>query len=151
MPPKSGKWIGRIKDVEQEFRVGRLAARLLRDHLRVNPVALAAERLRHRDAAKFQANLEQTYLVRLYAEFEAGLREAWRVVYGRTTFPKMEVLIDRVAALRDIPPELIRAVHEVREYRNDVVHDAQDGMTPVPIDQARHRLCAFFSRLPRNW
>lgn len=151
MPAKSSKWAERIKDVEREFRVAQLAARLLHARLVADPSALRPARLRRRDADRFEAQLEPTYLVRLYAEFEAGLREAWRRSFGRATFPKMEILIDRVAALRDIPPDLVRAVHQGRAFRNDIVHDVRDGVTPIPIDKARGCLCSYISRLPLDW
>src|SRR5438552_17350243 len=122
MPNKSGDWIQRIKNVALEFHVGAFAAQLLHTHLAANPAALDALDVRPRDVNRFEDHLELTYVVRLYAEFEAGLRDAWRHFFGRATFPRMEVLINRVGALRDISPQVIAAVHHVRDYRNDIIH-----------------------------
>jgi hypothetical protein len=151
MPARSAEWLERIKGVEREFRVARIAAQLLRAELAADPSLLRGDQLRPRDAVRFEARLEPTYLIRLYAEFEAGLREAWRRTFRRMTYPSMEVLINRVADLRPVPPQLVAAVHQVRAYRNDVVHDVRDGAPAVPIDQARHRLCAYFGWLPLKW
>src|SRR5438445_12908612 len=107
MPNKSGDWIQRIKNVALEFHVGGFAVQLLGAHLRTNPAALDALDLRPRDVSRFKDHLELTYVVRLYAEFEAGLRDAWQHFFGRATFPRMEVLIGRIAALRGISPRMI--------------------------------------------
>jgi hypothetical protein len=151
MPPRSSEWIGRVKNVMQEFQVAAFAADLLDRRLVAEPTALKKLQLTHRDAVRFRANLEPTYLVRVYAEFEACLREAWRRSFGRRTFPKMEVLIDRIGALRNVPPALVEEVHQVRGYRNDIVHDVADGAARVSLGQARTLLCSYIGRLPLDW
>ena len=151
MPPRSGEWADRIKDVEKEYRVAQIASQWLRPKLTADPSALRTAGLRRRDADRFAARLEPTYLIRLYAEFEAGLREVWREWFRRSTFPPMEVLIERIGAVREISPDVLAAVHEVRAYRNDLVHDVRGGAPPVPIDQARSHLCSYFGWLPLDW
>lgn len=151
MSPRSTAWSERIKDVEREYRVASYAGDLLGKHLMAEPDALAVLDLRRRDAARFKANLEPTYLVRVYAEFEACLREAWRRSFQRTTFPKMEVLIDRIGNLRQVPAGRVTEVHQVRGYRNDVVHDVRGGAARVSLGQARSHLCAYIGRLPLDW
>jgi hypothetical protein len=39
----------------------------------------------------------------------------------------------------------------VREYRNGLVHEREDKPEAVPIEEARHFLCHFFSFLPWQW
>jgi hypothetical protein len=151
MPPRSTAWGDRIKDVEREYRVASYAGELLDEHLAAKPDALAVLDLRRRDAVRFRANLEPTYLIRVYAEFEACLREAWRRAFGRKTFPKMEVLIDRIGDLRQVPAGLVTEVHQVRGYRNDVVHDVRRGEARVSLGQARSHLCSYIGRLPLDW
>jgi hypothetical protein len=151
MPPRSNEWMRRIKDAEKEFHVAKMAADLLRVHLLAHPSALADRQLRPRDAERFAKNLEPTYLVRVYAEFEACLRESWRRAFGRRTFPKMEILIERVGDLRRIPPIWIANAHQVRNYRNDIVHDVKTGTAMLPLDRARSHLCSFISRLSLDW
>ena len=61
------------------------------------------EQLQVADYHNFRDNLEPTYLIRLFAEFEAGLREAWALAFRQTTSPRMRDLIDSFAARRLIP------------------------------------------------
>lgn len=150
MPPKRKFWIDRIKEAWKEFIVATLASQLIDEHLRDEPRVLRSLLIERRDVERYRGELESTYLIRVYAAFEAGLRDAWRHRFGRKTYPKMEVLIDCVRDLCGVPLELAESVHEVREYRNDVVHDTGTA-PPVPLDSARHRLCAYFSRLPLDW
>src|SRR5437868_14584300 len=70
-------------------------------------------------------NLELTYVVRLFAEFEAILRDFWAVVRARRRCrrTRMEVLMNRVAAECSLPWDALNKAHAVREYRNAIVHD----------------------------
>ena len=70
-----------------------------------------------------EANLETTYITRLFSEFEGILkqyllandprRRASREAYNR---------INRVARLFSIPDDIRDRVHIAREYRNSVIH-----------------------------
>jgi len=148
MPPSRFDWLVRIKAVDQEHAAMRQAADRFVADVRHDPTILRRE-VRPRDVAHASDHLEGTYLVRLFAEFETGLRSYWRAV--RRTRPSAEVLIDRVADLRGIPAEVRDHTHGVRDYRNRLVHEREGGGTPVPIALARSRLCTFFDRLPRQW
>jgi hypothetical protein len=117
MPPKLYDWLGRIKSVETEHIVIRLATdRLLVESRR--DLAILSENLRLRDIADASKRLDGTYVVRLFAEFETALRQFWSA--ARATAPPNRVrdLLDGVASMRRIPYELLADVHLVREYRN---------------------------------
>ena len=43
------------------------------------------------------------------------------------------------------------AVHEVREYRNSLVHERTDPAPPVALVEARSRLNTFLGKLPEQW
>jgi hypothetical protein len=116
--------------------------------VRHDPTILSGE-VRPRDVARASDHLEGTYVVRLFAEFETGLRSYWRAV--RRTRPSAEVLIDRVSDLRRIRPGVSDHVHGVRDYLNQLVHEREGAGTRVPIALARRRLCMYFDRLPRVW
>lgn len=73
-----------------------------------------------RDAAE---NLQLTFVLRLFGEFEAILRSYWRGGLHRITRPDMRVLMDSIAARRSMSPEDLDEAHRVREYRNDIAHD----------------------------
>jgi hypothetical protein len=122
----------RLKATRREYYVVADAVRRLRDAVKANQVPVPPNTsLRDYDAALLQ--LEPTYLVRLWAEFETALRSYRRHFVGN-------------------PEDNIRAFdHEVREYRNSLVHE-RDVMAPaVGIDEARRRLSTYLSKLPDQW
>jgi hypothetical protein len=115
----------RIRAVEREYLVATVAARGLDERFRADPFALVAERLEFADYRNFRDHLEATYLIRLFAEFEAGLREAWEVPFGRTTVPGVRDLIDSLHAQCSISQDWRDCVHDVCIYRNALVPVSQ--------------------------
>ncbi len=95
-------------------------------------------------------NLETTYLIRLHAEFEAGLRDAWRHAFGQETQPPMRDLLQAFAARCDIPQDWIDGANTVREYRNTLVHEEALEVEPISLIESRHRLCRFFQPIARR-
>lgn len=104
-----------------------------------------------RDLKAAADSLEATYIVRLFAEFEAGLRSYWSIV--RPTSPPVSALIDAVAAraLSRIIADPSGDVHEVREYRNSLVHEGDDAVKAVSLEESHRRLKLYLSRLPWDW
>jgi hypothetical protein len=128
-----------------------VAAILLQERLGADPAFLAAHELRSRDARNLRTHLEGTYVIRLCAEFEAGLRDAWQNAFGRPTQPLLRDLLAAVAARRLVPQDALDRADEVREYRNALVHEGLPNVAPIPIADVRRHLCRFFSRLPSRW
>ena len=143
--------IDRIVAVEREYLAASVAAELLQERLDADPAFLAEHDLRSRDARNLLAHLEGTYVIRLCAEFEAGLRDAWQNAFGRPTQPPLRDLLAAVAARRLIPQDALDRADEVREYRNALVHLGATVVAPIPIADVRRHLCRFFSRLPSRW
>ncbi len=143
--------IDRIVAVEREYQAASVAADLLQEQLDANPAFLATHELRSRDARHLRAHLEGTYVIRLGAEFEAGLRDAWQNAFGRPTQPPLRDLLAAVAARRLVPQDTLDRADEVREYRNALVHEGASDAAPVSIADVRRHLCRFFSRLPSRW
>jgi len=138
----------RIKATAREFLVARRAADRFAVELERDSSLLPAE-AKMRDAVAMSDNLEGTYLLRLFAAFESGLRSYWATI--RTTKPPVRDLLDSIAGDRDVPDNVCDEVHEVRNYRNALVHETDEEIEPVPLADARRRLCTFFARLPDNW
>jgi len=107
------------------------------------------QNLRHGEIIVASKNLEGTYIIRLFAEFETGTRQYWAATWG--TDPKTAELINGLAARREIPDTQRRNAHLVREYRNALVHEREEKPEPVLIGVARSYLCHFFSFLPTRW
>jgi hypothetical protein len=108
--------------------------------------------LRPSDLRDCLENLEITYALRLFAEFETVLRDYWSVIRPspRPRRTRVEILTDRVAARQQIPATVLSAAHAVREYRNNIVHDRL--RTPrLTIHDCKSRIAFFISYLPVRW
>lgn len=126
----------------------RLAADRLLEDARRDPTVLGREiDLRH--IVRASVRLEGTYVIRLFAEFETGLRLYWATI--RQTEPPTQHLLDGIAARRAIPPERLASVHAVREYRNSLVHQRGEEVAPISIAVTQGHLCRFFAFLPPIW
>jgi hypothetical protein len=146
--PRNHEWQARIKAVEREYVAMRQAADHFRQAALVDPTILR-EDLKPREVIRASRNLEGTYIIRLFAEFETGARQYWRANWD--TDPKKVDLINGLAARCEIPDALRDKTHSVREYRNALVHEREDLPEVVPIAVARGYLCRFFSYLPPEW
>jgi hypothetical protein len=140
-----------MRAIEREYGVASVAMSVLGDALRRDPSVLARRSLRPRDFAQTSANLEATYLVRLFAEFESTLRDVWRVLAHRRTQPRTGDLIAAIATRRGVPVDSYNLVDRVRQARNAIVHEDLSTPAPVTVAVARSALCGFLSRLPGDW
>lgn len=143
--------IQKIIDASEEYQAATAAVELLEERLRADPSFLAGRDLRRRVARNLKGNLEGTYLIRLFAAFEAGLRDAWLKKWGRTTEPPVGALINAAGATRMISQDAIDRAHQVRDCRNGLVHQGETPADHVGIDECRKYLCEFFSKLPKDW
>ena len=96
------------------------------------------------------ANLEITYLVRLFAEFEGILRDYWAHGRKRPTAPPMVDLMNSIAAYCFMNDDDRDDAHQVREYRNGVVHEHRQN-PQFGFQTCRSRLARFVRWLPRTW
>jgi hypothetical protein len=94
-------------------------------------------------------NLEATYIIRVFAEFEAILTNHIAVAHPTLRVPRTaEALINRVALRERIPDPLLDTAQGVRAYRNVLVHHR---IAPVPtqsLPQVMAGLNRFLARLP---
>lgn len=145
------QWIEWIRAVERESEVAAFAIELLDERLSSNPSSLVSRGLEHRDVHHVKANREATYLVRAFAVFESGLREAWVQAEQRITSPRVGDLMEAFAARTRMANDRLTDAHRVRAYRNSIVHDMTDTAEPMSLAEARRLLCRFFSYLPPDW
>ncbi len=155
--PHKHEWQSRIKAVEREYVAMRQAADRFRQAAHDDPTILQGN-LRHREIVLASENLEGTYIIRLFAEFETGARQYWGANWD--TYPKTVDLLNGLAARCGIPETQRDNAHKVRDYRNVLVHEREDKPEPdeksedkpwKTIAGARGYLCHFFSFLPPEW
>lgn len=95
-------------------------------------------------------NLELTFVLRLFSEFEAILRDFWTQGMGRATEPAMTQLLDSVAARRNVHPDDLAMAHDIREFRNHIIHESLRELR-FDFPQCARTLGKFLSRLPVDW
>jgi hypothetical protein len=144
------EWLERIRAVEREFLVARKAVDDFLSAIRSGGTNRLPANTKLRDVEAMSDNLEGTYLIRLFAAFESGLRSYWRAVRKRKTKPGTEQLIDSVASSRNIPDDVTDTVHQVRRYRNSLVHEENAEAAPITLSVARGSLCTYFARQRRE-
>src|SRR5947209_3661283 len=105
-------WLDRIKGVWREFLAARKAVDDFIAGLTSGTSTLPLD-TKVRDAHTMSENLEGTYLIRLFAAFESGLRSYWATI--KDTIPPPKDLIESIAGRRGIPDDVRDDAHEVRE------------------------------------
>ena len=144
----------RLKATVREYYVVADAVQWRRASVQTHQVPAPLETsLRDYEAASRQ--LQPTYLVRLWAEFETALRSYRRYIVSN---PNDNIrafdLIEWAQGIdkgRKVADEMRELVHEVREYRNSLVHERDDMAPAVGIDAARRRLSTYLAKLPDEW
>lgn len=101
-----------------------------------------------RDVRDCHDDLEATYLIRLFAEFEITLRDYWERKV-RQTKPTAKYLLESLGGRLFIQYDTLQRAHAVREYRNSIVHGG--NAVSVTLSEARSYLCAYMSNLPRQY
>ncbi len=148
MPHHRREWDKAIKAIEREYASMRWPPIGCWKTRTRDPTVLGREiDLRHIVGASVR--LEGTYVIRLFAEFETGLRLFWATI--RDTEPPTQHLLDGIAARRAITPERLANAHAVRVYRNSLVHERDEEVAPISMAEAQGSLCRFFAFLPLTW
>jgi hypothetical protein len=143
----------KLADVRDGYETARQALSIaLRAVQSPSPVQLgnAPQGITRHNIRQCAANLEITYLVRLFAEFEAILRDYFVSGWKRRTRPQMERLMDSIGTHCNVIANDLRDAHEVRNYRNDVIHNHLRHPN-LNFAECRSRLGRFVRWLPRRW
>lgn len=93
-------------------------------------------------------NLEDTYIIRLFAEFEGILRDHLPPRAGHPDRRAIYDLINRVALRHRIPDPMRDAVQDVREYRNLLAHRGNAHARTIAFQSALSILNRYLDRLP---
>jgi hypothetical protein len=152
MPNNRFDWHEHIKEIEREYNAVRFALD------RLISVAKAGELALDREARKVlpdaDRDLQGTYIVRLFASFEAALRSYDRAKYNDPNRERRAaLLIDSIGGRRwlGISSNVREDAHLVRNVRNYWAHEKDELPASLTIHQARRHLQLFLSRLPEQW
>jgi hypothetical protein len=101
------------------------------------------------ELTRCRENLEINYILRLFSEFEAAVRDYW-VSRVRNTRPNMSTLMDRVADRCGITALVLVTAHDIRSFRNDIIHQNPRALTFDYSDCAKS-LGNYLGFLPQKW
>jgi len=96
------------------------------------------------------ARLEDTYIIRLFSEFEALLREYWADTEATAVPDRVEDLINRFGSKYRLPERIRTQAHDVQYYRNALLHRGARRRGAVPFGSARRALNFFVAQLPER-
>jgi hypothetical protein len=154
MPNRRFDWHEHVKEVEGEFRAARMALDLLLTQAAFAPHLPVRDKKARRYLRAASENLEGTYLVRLFAAFEAALRSFDRAKHNDPSRDESaSILIDTIGGRRGqgISSTIREGAHAVRRVRNYWAHESADLSDPMTLAQARAALERFLSWLPEEW
>lgn len=154
MPYRRSDWHEHIVEVWGEYKSTRAAVDRLRAAVVSTPDLLRNDRVAREYLSQADKNLEGTYIVRLFAAFEAALRSFDRAKHNdpaRET--EAAIMIDQIGGKRSrgIQPGIRQHHHDVRRVRNYWAHESDEDPGPLTIDEARHRLQTYLRELPDEW
>lgn len=141
--------IRRLAAVQQELEAARAATSYVEKQWSQATDDATLKGISHSQIIVTLRKLEQTYLTRLFSEFE-GMLKAYLDNKGESVPGKAFDLINKVAGRRraNVPDEKRDGVHQVREYRNAIVHAHGAGATAVSFRQALSALNQYLVSLP---
>jgi hypothetical protein len=141
-----------IQKVESEHSYARLAIQLLEDEVHHKSEFANRHALNLGPLQNLQQNLSHTYVVRLYAEFESGLRAYWRDWLNRSDRNQpMADLLWSITTSHLIPTDVYRCADQVRVFRNSLVHEGAVPTVTFSLPECRHHLCNFLGFLSPRW
>ncbi len=147
-------WHEHVKDVEGEYRAARVALDLLASQDATVPHITRLDKKTRRYLRSANENLEGTYLVRLFAAFEAALRSFDRAGHNNPSRDESaSILIDTIGGRRGqgISKTVRDGAHAVRKVRNYWAHETDELPEEMTLAQARAALERFLSWLPEEW
>jgi hypothetical protein len=142
-------WLMRLKSIEREYTATRLAIDRLKQHTMGNPDILV-ENLKFGDIKGAADRLENTFVVRIFSEFESALKHFLRA-QGVGIPRSVKGRVNNVKALMRIPKDDTKLVHRVRINRNNIVHDSNTIVESVTMRDSTKFLCTFLGRCQRVW
>lgn len=152
---KRQRRIERISAVLQEFRAAKTASDWLATQMKADSRYGFDHGWEPRAGTAFVENLEATYIIRIYAEFEATLRDYWLTYWKQATRPKMYQLVNKAIPDQRFSEDVVDNADDVRLYRNFLVHDIEDepgeALATFSVPQAKSHLCAYIARLDPTW
>lgn len=147
MPFDHLEWPRRLKEVEREHTAARIAMDRFTDQAAKDPMLLRG--VGFPDIGRASEELEGTYIIRLFAEFETALRTFWTTYRPKEPPSRALDLMNGVASTARIDPIRLDDAHTVRRFRNVLAHNRDEPAEPISIAIVRRRLNKYLGFLSR--
>jgi len=150
-PGKKADRSERMKSVEREHLVAEKARAALEEALAHHSGLLTSSNLTIADLRTFRTKLHDTYFIRLFAEFETGLRDYWKNGLGRKPQTRITDVIESLASKHTVLDVVRLKVQAARKWRNRLIHEEDAEGDAVALPEARSYFGKFLGYLPENW
>lgn len=141
--------LARVRDELETVRYSlSVVARGWHEHLAGQPQG--GRSLSIGDVRRCLENLEVTYTLRLFATYEAILRDFWLNGLRRRTEPDLKPLMDAIAVRRQIDPASLATARQIRDLRNRVMHSDIKGPR-FDFGYCAKALGRYLAWLPPEW
>jgi len=149
----SDVYVRRLRGVQAEFDAARQALAYVERHWQRDAIYREVERTTPRDLAVASRQVEATYLIRLFAEFEGLLKDHLATNHPAVAVParpKVDWLIKRVVSMErvELNPQFRRKWDAVRDYRNSIAHRSGRNAAPMTLTAALSLLNTLAAKLP---
>ena len=154
MPYRRFDWHEHLAGVAREYAAIRLAVDHWQASIILTPDLLLRRSAVRKDLRNADENRAGTFLVRLFAAFEAALRSYDRAEHNDPTRrTDAGIMIDQIGGQRGCRIDAIVRQHaqEVRLVRNFWAHESDENPGSILIHEASARLQAYLSKLPPEW
>ena len=149
----SSIYIRRLRGVQTEFEAAKQALAYVERHWQQQTIYQEVPRLGPRDFAEASRNIERTYFIRLFAEFEGVLKDHLATNHPSVRIsdkPVIDWLIRRTVQSEalTVHPALRAKLDAVRNYRNSIAHHGRSFTPAITLVAALSTLNTFLARLP---
>jgi len=149
----SNIYIQRLRIIQMEFNSAREAINYVRRNWQKHDLHAEFIRLKPAHFEEAGRNVEVTYFVRLYAEFEGILKDHLATNHPSVVVPdkpKVDKLISLVTKAEGftVDPALRGKMDAARDYRNSIAHRVRASAPSVTFVDALSSLNKFLAKLP---
>lgn len=154
----SGPYIQRLRGIRDEYEVARQSLAYVNQNWDGKSLFNSAffQGIEEKTVNTAIQNIEVTYFVRLFAEFEGILKDHLQTNHPAVKVPAKPKVDDLIAlAVKQKPlkvaselrkSELRKKVDDIRNYRNAIAHLSY-GVVPIPFNDALSALNRFLAKL----
>jgi len=139
-----------IKQVTSSYQTALQTVNILIGIVENQPKYLHQYKLALDELHDLRKGLHDIYFVRMFACFESNLRNYWMTSVKKSR-PLTYQLLSSIAGRRGIPQDVLDTVHEIRDFRNYLIHEEHEVRRRFTIVEASRYLNTFLARLPIKW